>query len=128
MWNLYWEEKMLPVDDKQKLLDAVERLNFEYEHKEPIFVQVENQNGDRMCVGIGNGEGYSFIDFFPADNSYSKHVQGENCGEGTVCFAMGKEESEFYIHETITYHTALQVLKTFLGDDKLDDSVEWIDD
>ena len=129
MWNLYWNEEYTSMDDSQKVLDIIIQLNCKYIiDTKPMIVQVENSDGDRMCIGIGNSEGYSFIDFFPFDGSNSKHVEGENIGDGTISFCMGDYESEFYINETISYLTAINVLKKFLLYNKLDELVKWIND
>ena len=128
MWIMYWNAESTSVDDAQEVFEIIDKLNLEYIKKEPIFVQVENANGDRMCIGIGSYEEYSFINFFPYDGASSKHVEGENEGNEVICFYMGEYESEFYISETIKYQTAINVLRTFVLDNTLDKAVEWIDD
>ncbi len=109
-------------------MDIVDKLNKEYVDKQPILVRVENNLGDIMCMGIGNREEYSIIDFFPSDSSSSKSVEGENEGTGVVCFDMGGYESEFAISNTIKYRTAFHILRYFLEENALDGSVNWIDD
>ena len=79
-------------------------------------------------MGIGNREGYSVIDFFPFENGSSKSVEGENVGNGVVCFDMGGYESEFNISNTIKYKTAFNILRYFLEENTLDGKVNWIDD
>ena len=81
-----------------------------------------------MCMGIGNREEYSIIDFIPCDNGPSKSVEGENIGSGVVCFDMGGYESEFNISNTIKYRTAINILRYFLEENTLDGKVIWVDD
>ena len=128
MWNIYWNDMQLTLDAVENVIATIDKLNSEYIEKQPILIQVENEFGDRMCMGIGNREEYSIIDFIPFDNSSSKSVEGENVGNGVVCFDMGGYESEFSISSTIKYKTALSVLKYFLKENTLDNKVDWIDD
>lgn len=128
MWTIYWDDKQLLLDTVEKVMDIVDKLNKEYIEKQPILIRVETDLGDIMCMGIGNREGYSVIDFFPFDNGSSKSVEGENVGNGVVCFDMGGYESEFKISNTIKYRTALDILRYFLEENTLDGKVNWIDD
>lgn len=128
MWTIYWNSESISVDNSREVFEIIDRLNLEYKKKTPIFVQVENSAGDRMCIGIGNNEEYSFINYFPFDGSSSKHVEGENEGNEVTCFYMGDYESEFYIDETIKYQTALNVLRAYVLNNILDKTVEWIED
>ena len=128
MWTIYWNSESISVDNAREVFEVIDRLNLEYNKKNPIFAQVENTVGDRMCIGIGNCEEYSFINFFAFDGSSSKHVEGENEGNEVICFYMGDYESEFYINETIKYKTAVNVLRTYVLDNTLDNAIEWIDD
>lgn len=128
MWTIYWDDKQLLLDTVEKVMNTVEKLNEEYVEKQPILIRVENNLGDMMCMGIGDREEYSIIDFFPSDNSSSKSVEGENEGTGVVCFDMGGYESEFDISNTIKYRTAFNILKYFLEENTLDGNVNWSDD
>lgn len=128
MWNIYWNNEKVSIDVIDKVIDVINKLNFEYMRKKPILVQVENEFGDRMCIGVGNCAGYSVIDFLPCNSYFSKSVEGENIGDGVICFYMEDYESEFCISNTIQYDTAINVLKTFICKNMLDKSVNWIDD
>lgn len=128
MWMIYWDDKQLPLDTVEKVMDTVDKLNREYVEKQQILIRIENALGDIMCMGIGNCEGYSIIDFFPHDNSSSKSVEGENIGNGIVYFDMGGYESEFNISNTIKYKTAEKILQYFLVESALDSNVNWIVD
>lgn len=128
MWTIYWDDKQLLLDTVEKVMDTVDKLNKEYIEKQSILIRVENDFEDIMCMGIGHREEYSIIDFIPFDNSPSKRVEGENVGNGIVCFDMGGYESEFNICDTIKYRTAFNILRYFLEEDTLDSKVNWIDD
>ena len=128
MWIIYWDDKQLLLDTVEKVMDTVDKLNKEYVEKQSILIRVENDLGDIMCMGIGNREEYSIIDFFPFDNSSSKSVEGENVGNEVVCFDMGGYESEFSISNTIKYRTAFNILRYFIEENTLDGRVNWIDD
>lgn len=128
MWTIYWDDKQLLLDTVENVLNTVDKLNKEYVEKQPILIRVENDLGDIMCMGIGNREEYSIIDFFPSENCSSKSVEGENTGTGVVSFDMGGYESEFDIGNTIKYRTACNILRFFLEENTLDDNVNWVDD
>lgn len=74
MWIIYWDDKQLQLDTVEQVMNTVDKLNKEYVEKQPILIRVENNLGDIMCMGIGNREEYSIIDFSLLNNSSSKSV------------------------------------------------------
>ncbi len=127
MCTIYWDDNFISIDDKE-VVNFIEKLNKTYLKIKPIIIQVEKNNGDTMCIGIGNHADYSVINYYSNDDGISKSVEGENEGSEVICFYMGDYESEFYIYETIQYKTALNILSTFVLQNILDKTVEWIDD
>ena len=114
MWLVRWNDKTSALSNTEDVLNTIKNLHNTYLGLDPIIVQIENPYGDLMMIGLGNSQ-YSIVNYYPINSNYSLFPKGENKEDGTICFYMGDDESEFYIRDTIHYKTAIKILECFFS-------------
>lgn len=124
MWIVRWNDKTSSLSSTDDVLNTIKSLHNTYLELDPIIVQIENPVGDLIMIGLGNSQ-YSIVNYYPINSNYSLFPKGEYTEDGTICFYMGDDESEFYIRDTIHYETAIKILECFLANGNIYKTIEW---
>ena len=129
MWNVCWDSKNeRNIASQDKVIELIECINEEYKHKEPVIVQVESECGKILCIGVGTGDEFSCLDFFPDSNGLgSMHPvpQSKQKSKNSVVFWLDSYDSEWEADLLIPYNMAIKELRYFLKYNDVSSNYIW---
>lgn len=109
----------------EELDTILDQLNKEFDQKRPSLVEIENQSGDILAIGLGLKE--SILSFVSAsgDPPYWISKGKKKNLEDTIVFYCYDEWSEFPSSALIPMEVARSVMKEFVKTGKLSDEIDW---
>ncbi len=128
MWTVQWN------DNEPHSVHSVEELNamLDKVHAEHAgsgrLVQIENENGETLIVGVGVPR--SVVTYLPPDGWPSKSSRSERPfdDQETIVFFIGSHYSEMPMNSTVPVELAREAAVLFCERGELSPSIEWVDD
>ena len=127
--NLYLTGKLV-TSSCDEVIKKINRLNQEYQDKQPVIIEIESYSKKSLTVGVGTKEGLSCLTYFPFhDGLGAMHPvpldsKYRNC-EKSIIFWLNSYDSEFEMKYLITYEEAITEVIYFLQNDDVSSNLSW---